>query len=127
MSQKYCVRKKTNVSVDKEKALFYAVPVSSGIIRTKALASIISDRCTGTSSDVLLVLDALSTVMKEQLLQGKKVHLNDIGLFSLSLSSPGFENPKDCTPRKVTAKRICYLADKDLKSILPEVEFKRVD
>jgi len=127
MSQKYCVRKKTNVSVDKEKALFYAVPITSGIINTKNLASIISDRCTATPSDVLLVLDALSTVMKDQLLQGKKVHFNDIGLFSLSLSSPGFENPKDCTPKKVTAKRICFLADKELKNLLPKVEFERVE
>ena len=128
MAQKYCVRKKTNLSEgDKEKALYYASPISSGIVKTKELASIISDRCSATESDVLLVLNALSKVMKDQLRQGNKVHFEDIGLFSLSVSSEGFENPEDCTPGKVVAKRICFLADKELKNVLPNIVFEQVD
>src|SRR5574344_300197 len=101
MAHQYCVRKKTHLSEDKEKALYYAVPVSSGIIQTKKLASIISDRCSATEADILLVLNSLSSVMKTLLEDGKKVRLEDIGLFSLSASSDGFETPEECTPKQV--------------------------
>jgi predicted histone-like DNA-binding protein len=126
MAQKYCVRKKTNV-IDKEKSKYFAVPVSSGLVGTKQLSSVISDRCTATESDVLAVLSALSAVMKDFLSDGYKVKLMDIGIFSQSVSSPGFDNPEDCTNKKVFAKRICFTADSELKKILKETEFVKVD
>jgi len=115
-----------NFKFHKEKAMYYAVPVSSGIVQTKKLASIISDRCSATESDILLVLNSLSSVMKSLLDDGKKVRLGDIGLFSLSVSSEGFETPEECTPKQVHAKRICFKADKTLKETLNSIEFERV-
>jgi predicted histone-like DNA-binding protein len=126
MAHKYCVRKKTHLSEDKEKAMYYAVPVSSGIVQTKQLAYIISDRCSATEADILLVLNSLSSVMKKLLDDGKKVRLEDIGLFSLSVSSEGFETPEECTPKQVHAKRICFKADKTLKETLAKIEFEKV-
>jgi predicted histone-like DNA-binding protein len=126
MAQKYCVRKKTNV-IDKEKSKYYAVPVSSGLIGTKQLSEIISDRCTVTESDVLAVLSSLSSAMKTLLSDGYKVKLMDIGIFSQSVSSPGFDNPEDCTSKKVFAKRICFTADSELKKILKQTDFVKVD
>lgn len=126
MAHKYTVRKKTHVSSDKEKATYYALPVSSGIIRTKELAAIISDKCTATEGDVMLVINAIKSEIKSQLLNGMKVHIEDIGLFSLSASSPGYDSPQECTPGNVKAKRICFKADKELKTILPKVEFVKV-
>ena len=126
MAHKYCVRKKTHLSEDKEKAMYYGVPVSSGIIQTKKLASIISDQCSATEADILLVLNSLSSVMKMQMKNGMTVQLKDIGLFSLSVSSEGFETPEECTPRQVHAKRICFKADKTLKEILTDIEFVKV-
>jgi len=126
MAQKYCVRRKTHLSEDKGKAMYYAVPVSSGIVQTKKLAFIISDRCSATEADILLVLNSLSSVMKKLLEEGKKVRLEDIGLFSLSVSSEGFETPEECIPKQVHAKRICFKADKTLKETLAKIEFEKV-
>lgn len=125
MAQKFCVRKKTNV-LDKEKSKYYPVPISSGIVSTKEISKVISDRCTVTESDVLAVLSSLSVVMKKFITDGYKVKLMDIGLFSQSISSPGFDNPEDCISRKVFAKRICFTADSELKKILPKIEFEKV-
>lgn len=126
MAQKYCVRKKTNV-IDKQKSKYYAVPVSSGLVGTKQLSAIISDRCTVTESDVLAVLSSLSSAMKTLLSDGYKVKLMDIGIFSQSVSSPGFDNPEECTNKKVFAKRICFTADSELKKVLKEAEFVKVE
>lgn len=125
MAQKYCVRKKTNV-LDKEKSKYYAVPISSGLVSTKEISAVISDRCSLTESDVIAVLSSLSVVMKKFISDGYKVKLSDIGLFSQSVSSPGFDNPEDCTSSKVFAKRICFTADSELKKILNKTKFEKV-
>jgi len=125
MAQKYCVRKKTTV-LDKKKFKYYAVPVLSGVITTKKLSKVISDRCTATESDILAVLNALSAVAKKYIADGYKVRLMDIGDLYLSISSPGFDNPNDCTNSKVFAKRICFKANKELKEIFPKMEFEQV-
>ena len=63
--------------------------------------------------------------IEQELHQGNKVCLEGIGIFSLSANSEGFDTPDECTPSKVKAKRICFLADKRLKKNLQFVKFEK--
>lgn len=128
MALHFSLRKKTNkLKPEGKQDKYYAVPVSSSIVGTKKLAEIISDRCSATDSDVSMVLSSLAYVMGQQLMVGNKVKLDGLGIFSVSVSSPGFDTPNECTLSQVKAKRICFLADKTLKRILKKVDFRRKD
>lgn len=127
MAYKYRIHKKVDKTKREEQVKYYAVPVSSKLTNVRELSKIISDRCSLTRPDVIACLDALSFVIEEQFQQGNNVCLKGLGIFSLSASSPGFDTPEKCTPSKVKAKRICFLADKDLKRSLKKVNFKKVD
>ncbi len=115
MTYKYCVRRKTDKSKGEEKVKYYAVPLSSGTVGTEELAENIAHRCTLSEGDVRATIVELMRTIEQELQQGYKVSLEGIGIFSLSATSEGFDSPEECTPAKVKAKRICFLADKKLK------------
>src|SRR5665647_1010439 len=114
MAIRYVV--KTKRSGVGEKALkHYAIPVRSGEISTRQLAEELSERCTLTETDIRATLIGLSKMIEEYLHKGFSVRLDDLGRFTLSATSEGYEVPEDCTASKVKAKKICFMADKRLK------------
>jgi predicted histone-like DNA-binding protein len=124
MAFKYIVKTKRS-GVGEKQAKYYAIPVRSGEITTRKLSSEISNRCTLTEADVRATLIALVEVMEEYLHQGYSIQLDDLGRFTLSATSEGFESPEACTPKHVKAKKICFMADKRLKENLQFVNFER--
>ncbi|MDR0657702.1 MAG: HU family DNA-binding protein [Mediterranea sp.] len=122
--QLYVVRPKVDKSKKEEKVLYYGVPVASGQVDADHLAWEISERCSLTAADVLATISALSDVMQHHLLIGNTVYLKGIGLFSVSASSSGCATPKECTPAKVTAQRVCFKADSIMRSILARMKYK---
>ncbi len=124
MAFKYIVKTKRS-GVGEKEAKFYAIPVRSGEISTRQLATEISDRCTLTETDVRATLIALVDVMEDYLHKGYSIRLDDLGRFTLSATSDGFESPEACTPKHVKAKKICFMADKRLKENLQFVNFER--
>lgn len=125
MAYKYCVRRKTDKSKAEEQVKYYAVPISSGTVGTEELAENIAHRCTLSEGDVRATIVELMHTIEQELHKGYKVSLEGIGIFSLSASSEGFDAPDECTPGKVKAKRICFLADKKLKKNLRFVKFEK--
>lgn len=121
----YVVRQKVDKSGEEEKIRYHGVPVSSGQIGVDELAKDISGRCSLHESDVHAAVIALGDVMQAYLMKGNTVNLKNIGLFSISAGSEGFETPDECTPSKVTAQRVCFKADKEMRSALPLVKYQR--
>lgn len=121
----YVVRTKVDKSGDEEKVRYYGVPVTSGQVGVKELARDICSRCSLNAADVHAAVVALGDVMRNYLLNGNTVYLEDIGLFSISASSEGFDTPDECTPSKMKAQRVCFKADKGMRSILRKVKFQR--
>ncbi|BEG99159.1 hypothetical protein BSYN_14240 [Bacteroides sedimenti] len=121
----YVVRTKMDKSGDEEKVRYYGVPVTSGQVGVKELARDICSRCSLNAADVHAAVVALGDVMRNYLLKGNTVYLEDIGLFSISASSEGFDTPDECTPSKMKAQRVCFKADKGMRSILRKVKFQR--
>ncbi len=121
---KFVVRKKRNKSGTVDEVLYYAVPVSKGVIDAEYLSGSISRRCTLTRGDVKAAITELACSLQQYLTDGYTVHLEGIGYFTVSASSEGFTDPQECTPRRVKAKRICFRADKHLKEVLKDVRYK---
>lgn len=126
MAYKYCVRKKIDKSSDEEKVRYYAVPVISGKINLRGMAKKISQRCTLTEGDVMATIIELAHIIEDELCNGNKVIIDDIGSLYLSATSPGFNTPEDCKPRYVKANRICFKSSTKLRKKLPEIKFKKV-
>ncbi len=124
MAIKYEVKTKRS-GVGAKELKNYAIPVRSGEISTVQLAEELSERCTLTETDIRATLIGLSKMIEEYLHKGYSVWLDDLGRFTLSATSEGYENAGDCTPSKVKAKKICFMADKRLKENLKKVTFER--
>lgn len=116
-------RKKTVIGSGGEK--YYAMASQRGKITTKQLATEISEMCSLTEVDVRASLMALSQVIKRHLEDGYSVQLENIGRLSISLTSDGFDSAADMRATHVRAKKINFMADKELKEVLEKLEFRK--
>ncbi|MCD7849868.1 MAG: hypothetical protein LUH63_09085 [Parabacteroides sp.] len=126
MSHFYVVHPKVDKSGTIEKVRYYGVQVTAGQVSTEQLAEYISTRCSLTRGDVLAAITELKQEIQTQLEMGYTVNLNGIGTLFLSAGSEGYENPKDCTPHRVKAKRLCIKADPKMKAFMKEIRFERL-
>ena len=101
---------------DKEKH-YHARPTLNGKIGTDSIAAQIQRRCSLTDIDVAAVLDALSHIVAEQLQDGKRVHLDGLGYFQVTLTCD--ETIEANTKRRntmVRMKAVKFRADQKLKN-----------
>lgn len=124
MRVKYRVRKKRSV-LGKQQTKYHAVGVSSGEVDIKRLTRELCRRSSLSEGDVRSTLIGLVQLVEEYLHEGKSVRLDELGIFTLSVTSQGFDNPNDCTPKHVKANKICFRADMELKRKLHHVQFER--
>lgn len=124
MAFRYRVRTKRS-GIGEKTAKYYAVPVRSGEISTRQLAKDLTKISSLSEGDVYAALIGLSGLVEQYLHEGYSVRLDNLGLFTISATSEGFDTPEECTPRRVKAKKICFRADKELKSNLKFVSFER--
>lgn len=119
-------RVKTKCSALKEKEIkYYAVPIRNEKVHIDYLAEELSHRCSLSKGDILSTLSGLVDLMEEHLHNGDSVYLDNLGIFTLSATSDGFNTPEECTPSKVRAQKICFRADNKLKKNLQFVQFER--
>ena len=116
MSHAYVVRPKVDKSGETEKIRYYGVPVTSGQVST---------RCTFSRGEILAAIIEIGREIQFQLDMGYTINLHGIGTLFLSAGSEGYENPKDCTPHRVKAKRLCIKADPEMKKFIKRLKFER--
>ncbi len=109
----------------KNKERYHARPVNNGSITTREIAEKICVRCSLTPVDVSAVLHALSDIMGESLNEGRRVHLDGIGYFHISLSCETLRTPKEKRVPKVMLKSITFRADKNLRTEVGNIVLKR--
>ncbi|MBP1676728.1 MAG: DNA-binding protein [Bacteroidetes bacterium] len=124
MSFRYRVKTKRS-GIGEKTAKYYAVPVRSGEISTRQLAKDLTKISSLSEGDVHSALIGLSGLIEKYLQEGYSVRLDNLGLFSISATSDGFDTPEECTPHRVKANKICFRAENDLKSNLKYVRFER--
>jgi predicted histone-like DNA-binding protein len=124
MAFHYRVKTKRS-GIGEKTAKYYAVPVRSGEISTRQLAKDLTKISSLSEGDVHSALIGLSGLVEKYLQEGYSVRLDNLGLFSISATSDGFDTPEECTPHRVKANKICFRAENDLKSNLKYVRFER--
>lgn len=125
MSHYYVVRKKLDKTGAEERVRYYGVPVLSGRISTGKLAELVAERCSLSRGDVLAAVCELGGMILEQLERGYSVELDRLGDFYLSAGSEGFDDPKDCTPHRVKARRVCFRMAPRVRKNMKFIKFER--
>ena len=77
-------------------------------------------------SDIAAILYLTVDCMREQLLEGKKIRLGDLGDFSVSLSSKGVEDPNAFNAQNITGVKVIWEPGAEFKSLRDDAEFNLV-
>ena len=77
-------------------------------------------------ADLAAILYLTVDCMREQLLEGKKIRLGDLGDFSVSLSSKGVEDPNAFNAQNITGVKVIWEPGAEFKSLRDDAEFNLV-
>ncbi len=72
------------------------------------------------------VLSDMCSCLVEQLLEGKKILLDDLGNFWISLTSEGAESCEAFTSKNITGVNILFTPGEDFENLLGRAEFNQV-
>ena len=77
-------------------------------------------------ADISAILYMTVDCMREQLLEGKKIRLGDLGDFSIVLSSKGAEDADKFTAQNITDVKVLWEPGSEFKKLLADAEFNLV-
>ena len=108
-----------NTSADKAEVRFYAYPQVGSVMTFEQFAEhVVSHDSKYHKGDVLAVVVEVMRCLKEQLLNGKRVQLSDLGVFSLKLSGPGAPSMTDFnTQTNITTIEVRWTPGKNFRDL----------
>ena len=77
-------------------------------------------------ADISAILYLAVDCMREQLLEGKKIRLGDLGDFSIILESKGAETADKFTSQNITGVNVLWTPGAEFKNLLADAEFNLV-
>lgn len=77
-------------------------------------------------ADIAAILYLAVDCMREQLLEGKKIRLGDLGDFSVGLSSKGADKAEAFSAQNITDVKVMWEPGAEFKTLLAEAEFNLV-
>lgn len=84
-------------------------------VNLKYIAQKMQDRSSLSVGDIKSVIQNFVEKMKEQLLEGKSINIEGLGVFMLTTRSKGAELAKDINAKSVDSVRIFFQANKELR------------
>jgi len=81
---------------------------------------------TYSRADIMAILYMAVDCMREQLLEGKKIRLGELGDFSLSLSSKGAEKAEKFSSQNIQRVTVCWEPGSEFRNLLADAEFNLV-
>ena len=113
------------VATEKQNA--YAIAQYADVMTIEKFAKHISTHgCVYSRADISAILYMAVDCMREQLLEGKKIRLGDLGDFSVSLTSKGAETAKAFTAQNITGVNVVWDCGQEFKNLLADAEFNLV-
>ena len=113
------------VATEKQNA--YAIAQYADVMTIEKFAKHISTHgCVYSRADISAILYMAVDCMREQLLEGKKIRLGDLGDFSVSLQSKGAETAKAFTAQNITGVNVVWDCGQEFKNLLADAEFNLV-
>ena len=107
-------------------ALAYAKPQVSEVMSFRKFVQHIADHGGYTRGKVKGVLSDMCTCLVEMLLEGKKVQLDELGDFWISLSSEGAETVENFSSNNIKAVNIVFTPGIDFENLISKAEFETV-
>lgn len=105
----------------------YATAQCSEVINLKKFSAHIASHGTAYSrADIAAILTMAVDCLKENLLEGKRIILGDLGTFYVSLQSLGAASLKEFTAANITAVNVNWSPGEDFVDLLSEAEFDPV-
>jgi predicted histone-like DNA-binding protein len=125
MSVKYTVISKKNPREPQAAARYYASLKSNGRANLRAVATRIGAISTVSSVDTMAALEALLTVIPQELAEGRIVELGDLGTFRLSAKSEGADAPEGVSARSINGVKVIFTPGKIFKQALEGLEYQK--
>lgn len=125
MGIKYDLYRSPSIS-DKDPGKMHARVVSRHTTDTNTIIKQIEYASSLTEADVISALNALTQVMKHELENGNRVHLDGLGYFYLTLSCPPVDSPKEIRAESVKVKTLAFRPEVKLKKHLKGAKLQRV-
>lgn len=104
----------------------YAKPQVSEVMSFRKFVQHIADHGGYTRGKVKGVLSDMCTCLVEMLLEGKKVLLDELGSFWISLSCEGAESVEKFTANNIKAVNIVFTPGIDFENLISKAEFESV-
>ena len=82
--------------------------------------------CVYSRADISAILYMAVDCMREQLLEGKKIRLGDLGDFSVSLQSKGAESADKFSAQNITGVNVNWECGSEFKNLITDAEFNLV-
>lgn len=102
---------------------YYPSIQSSGRVTLRQLSQAVSQMSTISSADTLAVLEALLTVIPQELARGNIVELGDFGNFWLRTDTEGSDESEQVRASNITGVLPRFNAGKEFKKVLDVIEF----
>lgn len=98
---------------------------TTGTTSTRKLAELIKECTALSTADVKAALDALAETISFELSSGRRVYLEGLGYFSLTLTCPPVCSPKEIRAESIKVKNISFRPDVDWKDRFRGVTLQR--
>lgn len=125
MSVKYNVVQRGNPTKPTDPKKSYPSIAASGRKSLRELATEISRMSTVSSVDTMAVLEALLTIIPQELAAGNIVELGDFGNFWLKANADGADTAEAVRAGQITTLLPRFNAGKEFKKVLASIEFEK--
>ena len=106
---------------------YFATAQYTEVMTIEKFARHIADHGTTFSrADIMAILYMAGDCMREQLLEGKKIRLGELGDFSVALSSKGAETAEKFSSQNIQRVTVCWEPGSEFRNLLADAEFNLV-
>ena len=106
---------------------YFATAQYTEVMGIEKFARHIADHGTTYSrADIMAILYMAVYCMREQLLEGKKIRLGELGDFSVALSSKGAETAEKFSSQNIQRVTVCWEPGSEFRNLLADAEFNLV-
>ena len=123
MSVKYGTAARKKPGEPESQPKYYPSVKSSGRVTLRQLSKRIAQISTVSTVDTMAVLEALLTVIPEELTLGNIVALGDLGTFWLRIKSTGSDNPEDVSAHNIVNTLPRFTPGKEFKQVLDTIDY----
>lgn len=104
---------------------YHARVVLRGTVTTRDIARRVAQRCTIKEADLIGALSEVARILQQDMAQGYSVHLDGIGSFRISASSPAVRTTREIRAESIRVKGVVFTPEKRLLGALKTTQFEK--